>query len=270
MQTETRRRLSPHEAESLWRSWVVRHDTVARDRLVLSYAPMVNYLAARKIRELPSHCELDDLASCGLVALIEAVDRFDPKKGASFEQYAWTRVTGAIIDELRRQDWASRSVRRFGRRLESTRERFFVKNGRAPDEQELATALQLTAPELRHQLEELERADLSSLNASARAVDDSETVEVGETVEASRPDLEPESATLSHERARVLRSAIASLSEREQVALRLVHLEELQGAEIGRRLGVSESRVSQILAGIRRKLHDDIAAYDAPRGQLAA
>jgi RNA polymerase sigma factor for flagellar operon FliA len=271
MQTvASRRRLAPHEAETLWRAWVMRRDQAARDRLVLSYAPMVNYLAARKIRELPSHCELDDLASCGLVALIEAVDRFDPKKGASFEQYAWTRVTGAIMDELRRQDWASRSVRRFSRRLEDARERFFARNGRAPDEDELAAALQLPVTELRHQLEELERADVCSLNASARSTEDSETVEVGETVEASCSELEPESATLSHERAAVLRGAIAGLSERERVALRLVHVEELQGAEIGERLGVSESRVSQILAGIRRKLHDDIAAYDLTKGQLAA
>jgi RNA polymerase sigma factor for flagellar operon FliA len=265
-----RRRLASHEAEALWRAWVTRRDRAARDRLVLSYAPMVNYLAARKVRELPSHCELDDLASCGLVALIEAVDRFDPNRGASFEQYAWTRVTGAIMDELRRQDWASRSVRRFGRRLEVARERFFVRNGRAPSEQELAASLQLGVPELRHQLEELERADVCSLNAAARATDDSEPVEVGETVEATRAELEPESATLTRERASILRNAIAGLSERERVALRLVHVEELQGAEIGERLGVSESRVSQILAGIRRKLHDDISVYDLSKGQLAA
>ena len=68
------------------------------DRLVLSYAPMVKYLACRKVRELPAHCELDDLVSCGLLALIGAVDRFDPAKGATFEQYAWTRVSGAIMD----------------------------------------------------------------------------------------------------------------------------------------------------------------------------
>src|SRR5205807_8698316 len=82
-------RLSPSEAEGLWRAWSDRHDSSARDRLIVSYSPMVKYLAARKVRELPSHCELDDLVSCGLVALVEAVDRFDPKKGATFEQYAW-------------------------------------------------------------------------------------------------------------------------------------------------------------------------------------
>ena len=255
-------RLSASEAEALWRAWTTRSDKAARDRLVLSYSPMVTYLASRKVRELPSHCELDDLASCGLVALIEAVDRFDPKKGATFEQYAWTRVSGAIMDELRRQDWASRSVRHFGRQLDSARESFFVTHGRTPSEAELAEVMHLPLRDMRRQLEELERADLCSLNAPTRSGDDSELLEIGDTVEMHVAGYEPELATLAGERAAVVREAIASLSPRERAVLRFVHVEELQGAEIGARLGVSESRVSQILAGARQKLRGRFAAYD--------
>jgi len=134
-------RLTPSEAEQLWRSWKERRDARSRDRLVLAYAPMVRYIASRKVRELPAHCELDDLASAGLVALMEAIDRFDPVKGASFEQYAWTRVAGALLDELRKQDWASRSVRREGRRIERARDSFFARNGIMPTEAELAVEL---------------------------------------------------------------------------------------------------------------------------------
>jgi RNA polymerase sigma factor FliA len=271
MQTVSQaQRLAPHEAEALWRAWTNRKDKAARDRLVLAYTPMVNYLATKKVRELPAHCELDDLASCGLVALIEAVDRFDPSKGATFEQYVWTRVSGAIMDELRRQDWASRSVRRFGRRIEKAREEFFVRNGRMATEAELANTMQISQDELRHQIEELDRADMSSLNATARAADESETVEVGETVEARDRELEPEFAALAHERSAAFKAAIAGLSERERLALRLVHVDELQGAEIGARLGVSESRVSQILAGVRRKLHENMNEYDLSSRKLAA
>jgi RNA polymerase sigma factor for flagellar operon FliA len=223
---------------------------------------MVTYLASRKVRELPSHCELDDLASCGLVALIEVVDRFDPAKGATFEQYAWTRVSGAIMDELRRQDWASRSVRHFGRQLDKARDEFFVENGRTPSELELAEALDLTVEEMRRQFEELDRADLCSLNAPARSSDDSEILEIGDTIETYSPSSEPEHATLASERAAVVREAIASLSERERTVLELVYVEELPGAEIGARLGVSESRVSQILASARQKLRNRVAAYD--------
>jgi len=255
-------RLSASEAEALWRAWSTRRDSAARDRLVLSYSPMVTYLASKKVRELPSHCELDDLASCGLVALIESVDRFDPKKGATFEQYAWTRVSGAIMDELRRQDWASRSVRHFGRQLDDARENFFVTYGRTPSETELAEVLHLPLPDMRKQLEELERADLCSLNAPTRTGDDGENLEIGDLVEAHTDVSEPELATLAGERAAVIREAIATLSPRERAVLRFVHVEELQGAEIGARLGVSESRVSQILAGARQKLRSRIAVYD--------
>lgn len=267
--TTTGQRLTAAEAESLWRKWKVQRDQSARDSLILAYAPMVRYLASRKVRELPAHCELDDLASCGLVALMEAVDRFDPVKGATFEQYAWTRVSGAIMDELRRQDWASRSVRRVGRRIERAHDAYVAKHGVVPAETDLARELQMEVTELRDRLEEIDRADVVSLNAPARGSEDSLPVEVGDTLQARTGEHEPERQTLSSERAAVVRRAIAGLSERERKVLTLVHVHELQGAEIGRMLGVSESRVSQILAGIRRKLKEQVAAYEAT-GEYAA
>ena len=131
--TTSSQRLTSSEAEDLWRNWKHRRDARSRDRLVLSYAPMVRYIASRKARELPAHCELDDLVSSGLLALMETIDRFDPAKGASFEQYAWTRVAGALVDELRKQDWASCSVRREGRRIERARESFLGRFGNGAD-----------------------------------------------------------------------------------------------------------------------------------------
>src|SRR3954452_3803714 len=174
MSTISAQRLTAQQAESLWRAWTTRRDMSARDRLVLSYTPMVRYLAAKKIRELPAHCDLDDLASAGLVALIEAVDRFEPLKGATFEQYAWTRVSGAILDDLRRQDWASRSVRRMARQVERARDDFYVKTGSFPDDAELAAKLEIPLEDLQIHFEELDRAELSSLNAPSRSADESE------------------------------------------------------------------------------------------------
>jgi RNA polymerase sigma factor for flagellar operon FliA len=260
--TPTAQRLSSAEAEALWRNWKLRRDTASRDRLVLSYSPMVRYIASRKLRELPGHCDLDDLASAGLVALLEAVDRFDPAKGATFEQYAWTRVAGALVDELRRLDWASRSVRRAGRRIERARDAFFARHGMPPTDEQLARELGLTVVELRKSLEEIDRADVASLNAPARGAEDGDPVEIGDTVVAPEGELGPEATALVSERNAAMREAIAKLSERERRVLALVHVHELPGAEIGRMLGVSESRVSQILAGIRRKLKDQLGAYD--------
>ena len=256
-------RLTSAEAETLWRNWKERRDTRSRDRLILAYAPMVRYVATKKVRELPAHCELDDLASSGLVALMEAIDRFDPAKGATFEQYAWTRVSGALVDELRRLDWASRSVRRAGRRIERARDSFFARCGTMPTEEELARDLGLTVAELRTDLEEIDRAEIGSLTAPARGTEYSIPREIGDTVEAPNAEFDPQRTALASERNGAMRSAIARLSERERHVLALVHVQELPGAEIGRMLGVSESRVSQILAGIRRKLKDQLGSYDA-------
>ena len=253
------RRLTGPEAESLWRAWTERGDSSARDRLVLAYSPMVKYLASRKARELPAHCELDDLVSCGLVAVVEAVDRFDPAKGATFEQYAWTRVAGSIVDELRRQDRVSRSSRSLARSIERTQERFFVQNGRQPSEQELAAELKIGLKELRERTGELDRANVVSLNAPAG---DEQSGEIGETIGAAPGLGDPDRALLNREKTDVFKQAMGTLSDRERDVLTLVYVGGLQGAEIGRRLGVTESRVSQILAAARTKLRTELTAYE--------
>ncbi len=261
--TGTSQRLTSSEAEALWRNWKTRRDTRSRDRLVLAYAPMVRYIASRKLRELPAHCDVDDLASAGLVALLETIDRFDPAKGASFEQYAWTRVAGALVDELRKQDWASRSVRREGRRIERARDSFFARHGILPTEAELAAELGTTVAGLRATIDDIDRSDVGSLNAPARGADDSVLLEVGETIQAPEGDHEPEATVLGADRSAAMRAAIERLSAREREVLALVHVQELPGAEIGRMLGVSESRVSQILSAIRSKLKHQLDTYDA-------
>src|SRR5690242_1763686 len=265
--TGSAQRLTPSQAEALWREWSVKKDSRARDKLVLAYSPMVKYLAARKVRELPAHCELDDLVSCGLVALIEAIDRFDPRKGASFEQYAWTRVAGSIVDELRRQDWASRSVRRTGRKIEQARERLYARLGTQPGEAELAAELKVSTGELRSSIEDFDRADLASLNAPARSSEDAFSVEVVDTLAAGSAEYDPQGSTLTRERRARIRAVIAALPERERDVLALIHIHELPGAEVGRMLGVSESRISQILSAVRGKLRAELERYDA--SQLA-
>jgi RNA polymerase sigma factor for flagellar operon FliA len=255
-------RLTAAHAEALWRRWSERKDSRARDELVLAYSQMVRYLATRKVRELPAHCELDDLVSSGILALIEAIDRFDPRKGATFEQYAWTRIAGSIVDELRRQDWASRSVRRTGKKIEQARERLYARNGAQPSETELAAEMKVSPDELRASIESFDRADVASLNAPARASEDAFAVEVVETLASRSADFDPQESTLTRERRTRLRAVIAALPERERDVLALIHIHELPGAEVGRMLGVSESRISQILSSARGKLRAELAGYD--------
>jgi RNA polymerase sigma factor for flagellar operon FliA len=227
---------------------------------VLSYAPMVKYLACRKVRELPAHCELDDLVSCGLLALIAAVDRFDPAKGATFEQYAWTRVAGGIIDELRRQDWAPRAVRHRLRRIEEASQELRAALGRAPVAAEIARRIGLEASDVREVLEHAHRADVSSLHAVVKDGEEA-GLEVIETVAGSLGSAED--ATLARERAGVIRGALASLTERERLIVQTVFVDGGTARDVSRMIGVSESRVSQVLREIRIKLAEQLGDYDS-------
>ena len=110
--------MSSEDSLALWREYRRTNDRALRDRLVLTFAPLVKYIVYKKLREMPARCEAEDFIACGLEALIHSIERYDPEKGATLEQYAWTRIHGAVLDELRRQDWAPRSVRRWERDIE--------------------------------------------------------------------------------------------------------------------------------------------------------
>src|SRR3954452_22144536 len=127
-----RRRISAEEALELWQQYRATGDGQLRDRLIMTFAPLVKYIVYRKIRELPARCEVEDFISCGLEALIASIDRYDPDKGATLEQYAWPRIHGAVLDELRRQDWAPRSVRRWERDIEKAADAFTALHRRRP------------------------------------------------------------------------------------------------------------------------------------------
>src|SRR3712207_3952872 len=139
--TQSRRRISSEDALKLWREYKSTGDAKVRNRLVMTYAPLVKFIVYKKVRELPAECEVEDFISCGLEALITSIDRYDPGKGATLEQYVWTRIHGAVLDELRRRDWAPRSLRRWERDINRARDQFVLSQGRRPTVGELAAAM---------------------------------------------------------------------------------------------------------------------------------
>src|SRR5689334_24021972 len=143
------------ELLKLWRQYERLGDTRTRDRIILTLAPMVKFIVYRKVREMPPEAEAEDFISCGLEALIQSIDRYDPSKGATLEQYAWTRIHGAVLDELRRQDWAPRSVRRWERDMDKAVEEFTALHSRRPTSDELADAMGVTVAELRKRRDEI-------------------------------------------------------------------------------------------------------------------
>jgi RNA polymerase sigma factor for flagellar operon FliA len=243
----------PHDWLALWQEYKQTGNPRLRDRLVFTYAPLVKYLAYQKVRELPARCEIDDFISCGLEALITSIDRYDPAKGATLEQFAWTRIHGAIIDELRRHDWAPRSVRRWERDIRAARERFTTVHGRPPAREELADALSIGVEDLRRWENDILVSDVTSLN-SLLLVDERTHVERVDTVASTARELQPQSASEISEAKRRFRDAFETLTPREREIAVLLYVKELTLREIGEILGVSESRVSQIHSGIKRRL----------------
>src|SRR5947199_9634006 len=165
-------RLSPEKTLELWQAYKSSGDSRLRDRLVLTFAPMVKYIVYRKVREIPARCEVEDFISCGLEALIRSIDRYDPEKGATLEQFAWTRIHGAVLDELRRNDWAPRSLRRWDRDINKAREQFVGLYGRPPTKEELSDSVGISVDDLNTRQAELARSDVGSLNTVVLSDDD--------------------------------------------------------------------------------------------------
>jgi RNA polymerase sigma factor FliA len=250
-------RTSAQEVLALWQSYRGSGDSHLRDRLIFTFAPMVRYIVYRKVREVPAHCDVEDLLSCGIEALIRSIDRYDPEKGATLEQYAWTRIHGAVLDELRRQDWAPRSLRRVERTIGSAQRRFIAEHGREPSREELAQAAGMDVEELSGRIDELALADVGSLNATIRS-EDSTTIERIDTLESDDTGSEPTQSAERQAAKERFRAAFALLSERERTVAVLLYAEGRTLNEIGERLGVSESRVSQIHSELRRRLRDQL------------
>ncbi|HVW18970.1 MAG TPA: FliA/WhiG family RNA polymerase sigma factor [Solirubrobacteraceae bacterium] len=254
-----RRRASSPQTAALWARYDASRDPAIRDRLVLSLSPLVKYIVYRKAREMPARCEIEDFLSVGLEALIQSIDRYDPSKGATLEQYAWTRIHGAVLDELRRGDWAPRSVRRWERDIDKAAAEFATLHGRRPTTEEHADALGIRADELRRRRHDLLVADVASLNAPV-AGDDELGIERVDTLANEDARSDPLFAAATTEAKEKFRAAFAALPQREREVAVMLYVNNLTLAEIGKVLGVSESRVCQIHGQMKRTLRSMLSS----------
>ncbi|HVF78255.1 MAG TPA: FliA/WhiG family RNA polymerase sigma factor [Solirubrobacteraceae bacterium] len=253
-----RRWMESEDAMDLWYEYQRSGDQQLRDRLVLTYAPLVKFIVYRKIGELPASCEVDDLVSAGLEALIKSLDRYDPGKGATLEQFAWTRIHGAVIDELRRGDWAPRSLRRWERDMRRVQSECRSIHGRSPSDAELADALNMTAHELVARKRDLISSDVTSLNTLVLAHDGAsvERIDVLPSDDDSTDPLHEAAKTQAKEH---FRRAFAALGRREREVAVLLYVNNLTLREVGEVLGVSESRVCQIHGELKKTLKRALA-----------
>jgi RNA polymerase sigma factor for flagellar operon FliA len=207
-------------------------DLQLRDRLVFTFMPMVRYIVYRKVREVPAHCDVEDFLSCGVEALIRSIERYDPDKGATLEQYAWTRIHGAVLDELRRHDWAPRSLRRDERAINTARESFLSMHERQPSRDELAAAVGMTPRELTNRLDQVALSEVGSLNRIVRS-DESATIERIDTLESTDEEWDPTVQAERHEAKARFRKAFARLSKQEREVAVLLYVEDWTLRDIG-------------------------------------
>jgi RNA polymerase sigma factor for flagellar operon FliA len=228
---------------ALWRQFGERREQPLRDRLVLHYAPLVKYVAGRVGTGLPAHVEVADLIQSGIFGLVDAIEKFEPERGLKFETYAMQRIRGAILDDLRAQDWVPRSVRGRAREVERALERLGAQLRRTPNDAELAEELGLSIHELRDVYAQLQLTSVVALDELAAAGrGPTPLADILEDQEA----LDPVALLVDQDNRRQLAQAIAHLAERDRVVVTLYYFENLTLAEIGRVLGVTESRVCQL------------------------
>ncbi len=234
------------------------------NKMVEEYSVLIKYIAYRIAKRLPSHVEIDDLISSGVIGLIDAIEKFDPNRGALFKTYAEFRIKGAILDELRSLDWVPRSVRQKVQSLEAVSVKLEHKLGRSASEEEVAREMgvsleeyyQITNHASNMPLVRLEDFGINSQNDRMTLID----------CLAGAKDSNPQTHVRLNELKQIIAGAIDSLPKKERLMISLYYYEELTMKEIGEVLGITESRVSQIhskaVLKLKIKLKKFMTEYD--------
>lgn len=226
-----------------------------RDRLVLEHLPLVRMIAIRVYENLPVHVDLDDLIHAGVMGLFDAAVKYDGNKQVTFRGYAKHRIKGAILDSLREMDWASRDLRKRHKQLESITRDLAAVMERNPTEEEIAEKMGMDVSRWRQVAIELRMVGL--LSGSTRPGDsDNQTVPEFPAGDQLNPDV----LTGQKELRSVLSSAMKTLPERHQTVIGLYYLGGKTMREIGDRLGINESRVSQIHRAALDKMSANLQA----------
>jgi RNA polymerase sigma factor for flagellar operon FliA len=230
------------------------HSTVTREleALIRDNMPLVGHVVREMLFKVPAHVHRDDLASAGYAALVTAAQAFDPQRGIPFGRFAAVRVRGALLDELRGMDWASRSVRARARRADVARQELTARLGRTPTPTELAALLGVGVGELSNVEDDVQRAAVLSLQGFTTGA-----------AEDMVPDasMNPEETLLHRERIGYLHDAVAVLPERLRFVVEASFLQERPLADVAAELGVTESRVSQLRTEALALLKDGLSTH---------
>jgi RNA polymerase sigma factor for flagellar operon FliA len=239
-------------------------DPKVKDEIIVEYAPLVRFIAQKIASRLPANIELDDLISCGVIGLMDAIQKFDPTRDNKFKTYAEFRIRGSILDELRSQDWVPRSVREKTKQLERAYAKLERSLGRPANDEEMCKELDCDMPEFHEMINK-------SKSVSLLNIDDSSTFSRGDKklmmgLLEHRRSSNPFSA-VNYKRAQdIIRDGIKALPEKQRLVLSLYYFEDLNLQEIGQVLDVTESRVSQLhtqaILKLKAKLKNDFDSHE--------
>ncbi len=239
---------TPEEEQKIWEEYKKTKSVELRDMIIRKYMPLAKYVAGKISIGMPPSVGFEDLVQCGLIGLYDAVEKYEPDKNVKFKTYATTRIRGAIIDELRAQDWVPRSVRQKARELEDAIRITESRLGRAATDDEVADCLNISTDEYRQAVYKVSCTSVLSLNDMWYSGDDNDKISMMDSLE-SPSSLNPDVMTERKEINKFLAENILELSEKERTVLVLYYYEDLTLKEIGKVLNVSESRVSQLHSG---------------------
>lgn len=217
-----------------------------KDKLILEYAPLIKFIAQKIAVRLPSNIELDDLISSGVIGLMDAIEKYDPTRDNKFKTYAEFRIRGAILDELRAQDWVPRSVRDKAKLLDRTMIELEAELGRSAADEEVAARLNMTMDEFYDLVNQVRPVSVLSIDEAATfsSVDKKSILNLLEGCKLNNPFTQLNMKSVKE----VVTKAIEELPERQRLVLSLYYYEDLNLKEIGKVLRVTESRVSQLHA----------------------
>jgi RNA polymerase sigma factor for flagellar operon FliA len=232
----------------LWSEYKKAPSLDLRNQLIVHYQPFVRYVAERLVVKLPSFVDVDDLTSMGIFGLYDAIERFNPELGIKFKAYAVARIRGAILDEIRKEDWAPRLIRIKAKKLETARAIAETKLGRAPTFVELAEQLGVSFEELQKECEEGDVVAMISLSEewTDEGVQSNRKIDL---IEDTHPDSNPVVALIRSEEAKLgTLPELALLTTDELLFMRMYYCERLSMKTIAGIVDLTESRVCQIIS----------------------
>lgn len=253
---------APHLSNiEIWQKWKEDGDIEAKKRLIEQYLTLVDYVSNRMAIGLPKNVSKDDLASNGVMGLIDAIEKFDYRRGLQFETYASWRIRGAIIDGLRQGDWVPRSVREKAKKIEEAYQHLEQQYLRSVSDAEISSYLEVSEKEFVHMLQEIAVTTVCSLEDPIREEESETRLSLLIDEKAKNPDYKVHEFYLKESLVR----GIERLTAKERTVVSLFYYEELSLSEIAEVMCLSPSRISQLHSKAILRLR---GALDKQKDQL--